>query len=56
MHSQRYLSVGNEVNIVNAGEGAPASRNRRVATVATCLGLVLTAGAAYPTGMTATIW
>jgi membrane fusion protein, multidrug efflux system len=35
-----------EVNIVNAGEGAPASRNRRVAT-ATSLGLVLTATAAY---------
>ena len=31
---------------MNAGEGAPASRNRRVAT-ATCLGLVLTAAAAY---------
>jgi hypothetical protein len=35
-----------EVNIVNAGEGAPASRNRRVAT-ATSLALVLTATAAY---------
>ena len=31
---------------MNAGEAAPASRNRRVAT-ATCLGLVLTAAAAY---------